>query len=425
MDPFSTSPLVKSFWFGILSAAALPLGALLGIFLRPGKYAVAAIMSYGAGTLFAVLAYELVHPSAQHGGFPAVTAGVVLGGVTFVFLNNLLNGQGAFLRKPATIIRYLIVFKRKRIRTMVLQLSHIKVLRALNPDEIRGLIPLIRLRHFEAGSVVFNQGDIGDSLYLIDDGEVEVLRDGRPIDRMGAGDSFGEVALLTGEPRNATLRCISTVRAWQIMKDDFDWIVKKTPLLYDSLKKLSVERTPAADKGSKAWSESVVKDIGALSMGVSDRDVQEATRVQGGGAAFAIWLGMLLDGIPEGAVVGASMVNTTVSIALMVGIFIANFPEAISSAVGLRSQQVKIRTIMWMWGSITLVGGLCSLLGYTLLLNASPVAFAIFEGFGAGVMLVVIAETMLPEAYQMGGSIVGISTLLGFLSGLLLNLMSK
>ncbi|MBI5586219.1 MAG: cyclic nucleotide-binding domain-containing protein [Deltaproteobacteria bacterium] len=422
MDAFFSSPLVQSFWFGILSAAALPLGALLGIFLRPGKYAVAAIMSYGAGTLFAVLAYELVHPSARQGGFPAVTIGVISGGVAFVLLNNLLNGQGAFLRKPATIIRYLIVFKRKRIRSMVEQLSHIKVLRALDPEEIRGLIPHIRLRHFEAGAVVFNQGDSGDSLYLIDDGEVEVLRDGRQIDRMGAGESFGEVALLTGEPRNATLQCVSNVRAWQLMKDDFDWIVRRSPLLYDSLQKLVDQRTPAADTEGRAWSESVVKDIGALSLGVSDRDVQEAASVQGGGAAFAIWLGMLLDGIPEGAVVGASMIGTPVSIALMAGIFAANFPEAMSSAVGLRSQQVKIKTIMWMWSTITFIGGVCSLLGYVLLSGASPMVFAVFEGFGAGVMLVVIAETMLPEAYQMGGSIVGISTLLGFLTGLLLNL---
>jgi CRP-like cAMP-binding protein len=423
MDAVFSSPLVQSFWYGILSAAALPLGALLGIFLRPGKYVVAAIMAYGAGTLFAVLAYELVQPSARHGGFPAVTLGLILGGLTFVFFNNLLNGQGAFLRKPATIIRYLIAFKRRRLRTMVEQLSHIKVLRALPPDEIRGLIPFIRLRHFEAGTVVFNQGDLGDSLYLVDTGDVEVLRDGRQIDRMGAGESFGEVALLTGEPRNATLKCLSHVQAWQIMKDDFDWIVKKSPLLYDSLRKLVGERTPAADAGSKVWSESVVKDIDALSLGVSDRDIQEAAGVQGSGAAFAIWLGMLLDGIPEGAVVGASMINTPVSLALMAGIFAANFPESMSSAVGLRNQQVKIGTIMWMWGSITFIGGVCSLLGYTLLTGASPFVFAMFEGFGAGVMLVVIAETMLPEAYQMGGSVVGLSTLLGFLSGLLLNLL--
>jgi zinc transporter ZupT len=132
---------------------------------------------------------------------------------------------------------------------------------------------------------------------------------------------------------------------------------------------------------------------------------------------------MLLDGIPEGAVVGASMINTPVSLALMAGIFAANFPESMSSAVGLRNQQVKIGTIMWMWGSITFIGGVCSLLGYTLLTGASPFVFAMFEGFGAGVMLVVIAETMLPEAYQMGGSVVGLSTLLGFLSGLLLNLL--
>jgi zinc transporter ZupT len=421
-DLFFSQP-AQSFWFGILSSLALPLGALSGIFLRPGKRTVAAIMSFGAGVLLAVLAFGLVFPAAEHSGFWPVAAGAIAGGLLFVVLNSTLNGQGAFLRKPATAFRYLITSKKKRIRTMVRQLSGIKVFRALEPDEIIRLIPCIRDRNFEAGTVIFNQGETGDSFYLIAEGSIDAFRDGVHKARIETGDSFGEMSLLSGEPRNATLKAVTPVRAWQIMKDDFDLIIKESPRLHEALKQLSVERSESADVGDK-WSRTVERNVDGLSITVSDKDTQEAAHALGG-AAFAIWLGMLLDGIPEAAIIGATIASAKVSVALVAGIFIANFPEAMSSSAGLRNQKVPNGKIMWLWGSLTIMSGFCSLLGNVVFTGASPLMYAVFESCAAGAMLVVVAETMLPEAYQQGGSIVGMSTLFGFLSGLLLILLGK
>ena len=80
-----------------------------------------------------------------------------------------------------------------------------------------------------------------------------------------------------------------------------------------------------------------------------------------------------------------------------------------------------------MWGSLCLITGLGAALG-VLLLPSDPhgpglIAVAAVEGLAAGAMLTMIAETMLPEAFEQGGAIVGISTLIGFLAALLVKLV--
>ena len=154
---FSSLP-VQSFWLGILSAVSLPIGAILGIFLRPPKRVVAAIMAFGAGSLLAALTLELVTPAYEHGGFVPLAIGAMIGGVLFVSLNQTLNGKGAFLRKPATIMRHLVRAKKAHIRKMVEHLSKVNILRALPPSEIKSLIYHIHGRRFSPGTVIFEQG---------------------------------------------------------------------------------------------------------------------------------------------------------------------------------------------------------------------------------------------------------------------------
>jgi CRP-like cAMP-binding protein len=414
---FSSLP-VQSFWFGILSAASLPIGAILGILLTPPKRVVAAIMAFGAGSLLAALTLELVAPAYEHGGFPPLATGAIIGGLLFVGLNQLLNGKGAFLRKPATIVKHLTRAKRAHIRDMVEHLSEVDVLRALPPSEIKSLIHHVHHREFSPGTVIFKEGDAGDSLYLIESGEAEVVRQGKVIAQFKDGDSFGEMSLLSGEPRNATLRAATSVHAWQILKDDFDSLVWVSPLLLEALRALSEKRLKDTENLA-SWRREVMRHADSLSISVTDRDVREATHThRTGGAAFAIWLGILLDGIPESAVIGASMVQSTVSWTLIIGLFLANFPEAMSSAIGMRVQRASTSKIIWMWTSLMLMTGIGALLGNIFFRGAPNFMFSLFEGCAAGAMLVMVAETMLPEAYEQGGAVVGISTLLGFLAAL-------
>jgi zinc transporter ZupT len=133
------------------------------------------------------------------------------------------------------------------------------------------------------------------------------------------------------------------------------------------------------------------------------------------GSPLAIWLGITLDGVPESLVIGASLSQSHVSISLIVGLFLSNYPEALSSSVGMRRQGMSFARVMVMWTSLMLITGIGAALGSQFFMGAGPTAFALVEGLAAGAMLTMIAETMLPEAYIKGGSVVGMSTLMGFL----------
>jgi ZIP family zinc transporter len=126
-------------------------------------------------------------------------------------------------------------------------------------------------------------------------------------------------------------------------------------------------------------------------------------------------LGTVLDGIPESLVIGLTIVDGgAVGAAYLAAVFISNLPEAISSTSGLVESGWRKSRILWMWVAIALVSGLSSLLGYSLFQDASANSVAFVLTFAAGGILAMLAETMMPEAFEHGGKLVGIATTLGF-----------
>ena len=111
----------------------------------------------------------------------------------------------------------------------------------------------------------------------------------------------------------------------------------------------------------------------------------------------------------------------SITLAALAGLFLANLPEALSSAVGMREQGLSARRIMTMWTTLMVLTGLGAALGTVLLAEAPGTLFALIEGIAAGAMLTMVAETMLPEAYHKGAGVVGLSTLAGFLTAVFLN----
>jgi zinc transporter ZupT len=135
---------------------------------------------------------------------------------------------------------------------------------------------------------------------------------------------------------------------------------------------------------------------------------------------MAIVLGIVLDGIPESFVIGANaLLHDHVSLSLIGGLFLANFPEALSSSASMKSQGFSMLRIMSIWTAIMLMTGVCAGLGAVALDGAPATLFSLLEGIAAGAMLTVVAETMLPEAFLKSGGVVGLSTLAGFLMAIL------
>jgi zinc transporter, ZIP family len=133
------------------------------------------------------------------------------------------------------------------------------------------------------------------------------------------------------------------------------------------------------------------------------------------GTALAIVLGIVLDGIPESVVIGLTLLQGgSVGAAMLVAVFLSNLPEAIAATTGLRLSGWRTRDVIGLWLVVMLVSGLASLAGYGLFDSASPSVVAFVLSFAAGAILTMLADTMMPEAFERGGKLVGLATTLGF-----------
>ena len=142
---------------------------------------------------------------------------------------------------------------------------------------------------------------------------------------------------------------------------------------------------------------------------------KDTTGGQEGGSPLAIVLGTVLDGIPESMVIGLTIYQGgAVGAAYLAAVFVSNLPEAIASTSGLVASGWATARILGMWAGIAAVSGLASLAGYQLFQESSPDTVAFVLAFAAGAILTMLADTMMPEAFEHGGTLAGVMTTLGF-----------
>ena len=138
-------------------------------------------------------------------------------------------------------------------------------------------------------------------------------------------------------------------------------------------------------------------------------------RKSSSGAGTALALGAFLDGIPEQTVLGIGLAaGEGVSVGLLVAIFVSNLPEAIGSATAMRAAGTRAATIRRLWLLVALVCVAATVVGYAVADNVSRNLNAAIDGFAAGALLVMLIDSMIPEAVRKGGDISGLVTVLGF-----------
>jgi zinc transporter, ZIP family len=143
---------------------------------------------------------------------------------------------------------------------------------------------------------------------------------------------------------------------------------------------------------------------------------------QAAGSAGAIVLGAVLDGIPESAAIGLTLLEGgSVSVAVVAAVFLSNVPESLSAASGLARAGHSPRWILGLWTLVTVISALAAAAGYGVMGDASPDLAAFVQAFAAGAVLTMLADTMMPEAFEHGGRAAGLFTVLGFALAFLLS----
>ncbi len=136
---------------------------------------------------------------------------------------------------------------------------------------------------------------------------------------------------------------------------------------------------------------------------------------------MAIAAGALLDAIPESIVIGLSLLGGgKIGAGLVVGFFLANVPQGLSSAAGMKQADRSAKYIFSVWGGIALISGVAAALGNFALGGLEPEMVAIILAFAAGAVLAMLTEAMIPEAIEKAQAFIGSITVIGFLVAFLL-----
>jgi CRP-like cAMP-binding protein len=451
MDPMSSTYVLWAVALGGLSAVSLPLGSAAGLGLRPSTGFAALLAAFGAGALIAALALELVAPAAfalhgegAHSGeavaaFVALLVGALLGGVLFVVLDRALAERGGFLRKISTSIAWYSRREHERSQSWLKDLCAIPLLRALPVARVGELVRDVRPRVFSDGEALFREGDPSDTLFFVRRGSVTLTRGTEALEPLGPGGILGDLSLLTDSPYAVGARAQGAVETLALRREDVERWRRECPEFDAGLRDVAEQRLAnirmrdeVQSEMEERWGRAAMSALQTDTRIPDDATLRRAAEERPG-SGLAVWLGLLIDGIPESIVIGSGLMGLVagrlaeagsvsfgqvVPYTLIAGLFLSNFPEALSSSVAMRAQGFSHIRVLSLWTVVMVVTALGAGVGYVVGDFVPHVPLVAVEGIAAGAMLTTIASTMIPEAVHLSGSPSrsGLATLAGFLA---------
>jgi CRP-like cAMP-binding protein len=447
IEPEAVDELMNSFYqlamaslLGLGTTSSSMLGAAIGLYVPFSKRPLACLLAFAAGALISALAIELAYEGAlalHHQGFNTraawafVSAGFAVGAIIYYSASIFLEKKGAAVRYVTQFREYALARKQSDASERIKLLAASDLMRHLPAEQIEQILPCIREQRLKADEILFRAGDAGDALYIVAHGKVEVLTNAQPgvdafgsaIAVLGEGHAFGEMSLLSGGPRTATIRAVEDTDLLKIAKDDFDRLVKTDRQLADAVKRISHQRAisnlSAGGTDAALWAKVASRSLDHLSRHETGEMLTEAAN----GAGMAIVFGNILDTIPGCLVIGAKFTAFgNLSLTLMLGMFLGGIPEAAASASMLTKAGYRPAAIFGLWSTVLIAGVVAAASGKALI-GGSDALMAIFaQALAGGAVLALVAHAMIPVALEEGGSLVVLPTVAGFLSALYLAL---
>jgi ZIP family zinc transporter len=157
---------------------------------------------------------------------------------------------------------------------------------------------------------------------------------------------------------------------------------------------------------------------------VADADAERESGQTATVVGFALLGGAILDGIPESAALGLSLHvegGAGLGLVLLAAIFLGNVPESLGSAAAMRDEGRSKSYIIGVWTAVAVVCTVAALGGYALLGGLPQYWISAVLALAAGGILAMLADTMMPEAFEHGGPYVALATAVGFCLALLLS----
>jgi CRP-like cAMP-binding protein len=425
---------------GLGTTSSSLLGAAIGLYVPFSKRPLACLLAFAAGSLISALAIELAYESAQslhHQGYDAhsawafVSAGFAVGAIIYYSASLFLEKKGAAVRYVTQFREYALARKQADASERIKLLATCDLMRHLPAEQIEQILTRIHDRQLKAGEILFRAGDPGDALYIVGRGKVEVLANGLPgagpsggaIAVLGKGHAFGEMSLLSGGPRSATIRAFEETDLLEIGKDDFDRLVATDRQLADAVKRISHQRAisnlSAGGTDAALWAKIASGSLDHLTRHETGKMLAEAAN----GAGMAIVFGNILDTIPGCLVIGAKFTAFgNLSLTLMLGMFLGGIPEAAASASMLTKAGYRPLAIFGLWSTVLLAGVLAAAAGKAFIGGSDALAAIFAQALAGGAVLALVAHAMIPVALEEGGSLVVLPTVAGFLFALYLAL---
>src|ERR1700733_10737921 len=249
--------VVSLIGFGTTSSVLL--GAAIGLYVPLSKRMLAGLLACAAGALISALAIDLALGSAKElhlrgfdfrGAWFFVGGGFALGASLYFVASRFLERSGAAVRYPSRFREYVRDRERHELLELIRFLAKSGLLRNLPPEEVEALLRCVCRRRLVADETLFRSGDPGDALYVVVRGKVEVLteteaepsRTTHAIAELGEAQAFGEMALLSGGTRTATVRALTDTELLAIPKQDFDRLIAGDPQLAEAVERISHDR---------------------------------------------------------------------------------------------------------------------------------------------------------------------------------------